>query len=268
MRVLSCVAGAALISIFATAAAAAVDGKVQAAVAPVFHGADGNLSFIRFINTSSTGPSTFTVTVVGTPSGTQLGTATFSAPAHSSPQHAMNAILSQANVSGLPAGDTGYSLYIRNPNNESGFQHVIFNNTSRFFENLSLCQFFSGARYLTLIGWLPNFHTTQLSGFPMTLNIHNYNNVTQPYRVTAYDSTTGTQVGQITVDVLANETKAISSSSLEQMMNFSPASGQIHITLFVDTANNSNFNAVISGIVFNSALNANVNMSTTCKVRP
>lgn len=262
-------AAAALVFGFATTALAAVDGRQLTTIAPVFHGADGNLSFLRFLNTSQTASSTFTVIVVGMPSGTQLGTATFTAPAHSSPQHAMNAILQQASVTGLPAGDNGYTLYVRNPNNDSGIQHVIFNDGNRFFENMSWCQHFSGARYQTLVGWLTNFHTTRLTGFPMTVNIHNYNNVTQPYRITAYDSTTGSQIGQpIIVDVLANETRAISNSTLEQMLNFSPATGQIHMTLYVDTPNNGIFNAVATSVVFNSALNANINMTTSCKVRP
>ncbi|MDX2223357.1 MAG: hypothetical protein SFV21_11435 [Rhodospirillaceae bacterium] len=248
--------------------AAAVDGKTHAVIAPAFTGADGNLSFVRFLNTSATAASTFTVTIVGTPTGREYGSTTYNVPARASPQHSFNNILAQANAGSLTGGDTGYSIYLRNPSIDSGFQHVIFNGANQFFENLSACQFFQGTQYLRVVGWLPNVHTTRLAAFPMRLFVHNFNNVGGNFRITAFDAVTGGKINDTVVTVAANETLTMLVSALETALNFTPTASQLHLNILVEAADGGTSNAVATAAVFNSTLNALIGMSTVCKLRP
>jgi hypothetical protein len=255
--------------VMTTATEAAVNGNQYVAVNPVFTGADGNLSFIRLLNVSSGTTQTFTVVVVGTPSGTEYGRTTYQVPPRASPQHALNAILTQANAGPLSGGDTGYSLYLQNSNVQSAFQHVIFNDNNRFFENMSSCQYIAGMRYVETIGWLPNVHTTRLAAFPMRIYVHNFTVGPRPFRVNAYDAVTGTKIGETTVTVAGNETLTIQESALEQTLNFTPTASQLHLNIFVELADGGTFNgiATVASTVFNSALAAQINMSTHCKLR-
>lgn len=252
----------------ADGARAAVDGKQHAIVAPAFDGSDGNLSFIRFLNTGETAAQTFTVTIVGTPSGREYGTTTYSVPAHASPQEPLTSILAKAGAGALTGGDTGYSVYLQNSNIDSGFMHVTFNGGNQFFENQSNCQFFAGTQYLRLVGWLPNVHTTRLAAFPMRIYVHNFNNAQAAYRLTAYDAVTGTVIGNTVVTLAANETRTIQESALEQTLNFTPTASQFHINVRVEAADGGTYNGHASAAVFNTSLNALINMSTACKLRP
>jgi hypothetical protein len=255
-------------AVAAAPCAAAVDGKTYAVIAPAFTGADGNLSFVRFLNTSATASSTFTVTIVGTPTGREYGSTSYTVPARASPQHSFNNILVQANAGPLTGGDAGYSIYLRNPSIDSGFQHVIFNGANQFFENLSLCQYFQGTQYLRVVGWLPNVHTTRLAAFPMRLFVHNFNNVPGNFRINAFDAVTGAKIGDTVVTVAANETLTILESALETTLNFTPTASQLHLNILVEAADGGTYNGVATAAVFNSALNALIGMSTVCKLRP
>ena len=62
------------------AAVAPLYGRNYAVLAPVFTGADGNLSFVRLANDNATA-STFIVTVVGSPSGKVYGSVNLRVPA-------------------------------------------------------------------------------------------------------------------------------------------------------------------------------------------
>lgn len=168
----------------------------------------------------------------------------------------------------LTGGDTSYSIYIQNSSIQSGYQHVIFNDANRFFENMTNCQYVAGMRYTETLGWLPNVHTTRLAAFPMRISMHNFTTSTRPFRIMAYDAVTGTKVGETIVNVAANQTETIQESALEQTFNFTPTASQLHLNLRIDLSDGSSFNgtATVGSAVFNSALNALINMSTICKM--
>src|SRR5256885_1229752 len=85
------------------------------------------------------------------------------------------ALLSSRSPRGTGAGassgaDPGYSLSQTNPADDSYYQHVIFNGTNLFFEDVTVCPSgasLQGGRTLT------NVHSTLLSGYPSTIYIHN-----------------------------------------------------------------------------------------------
>lgn len=257
-----------VLAVLGTNANAAVDGKQHAIIAPAFNGSDGNLTFIRFLNVSDATTQTFTVTIVGMPSGRQYGTTTYSVPPHASPQESLNNILIKAAAGPLTNGDTAYSVYLQNSNIDSGYMHVIFNGDNRFFENMSNCQFFAGTQYLRVVGWLPNVHTTRLSWFPMRIYVHNFNNAQATYRLTAYDAVSGATIGNTVITLEPNETRTIEESALEQTLDFTPSASQLQINIRVEAADGGTYNGLATAAVFNSTLNALINMSTACKLRP
>ena len=133
-------------------------GRNYAVVAPIYTGAaDGNISYLRLINDNATA-STFMVNVVGSPSGRVYGTASILVAAGSSPQYAIGTILSLATVTALSGGDTGYALYLQDTD-QVGFQHVIYNNASGFFENASVCEYAMPPAAQPI---LRNVHSSQL----------------------------------------------------------------------------------------------------------
>lgn len=129
-------AGSALVN----PATAAVDGNTYAVIAPTYTVTNGAQSFIRFFNgTSAT--STFTVSVVGSPSGTIYGTTTYAIPSHAEIQKSFTSTILVDTAAGpLRNGDTGYSVYLRNPDVSAGYQHIIFSTASKLYENVSNCK--------------------------------------------------------------------------------------------------------------------------------
>src|SRR3954464_14757463 len=75
-----------------------------AVVAPIFTGAGGVTSYLRLVNNGGSdsntqfSATTYSVTVVASPSGTTLGAASIQVAAHASPQYAISEILTLAGI--------------------------------------------------------------------------------------------------------------------------------------------------------------------------
>src|SRR5262249_36103662 len=114
----------------------ALNGQLYAVIAPIYTGATS--SFIRLFN-GMNASSTFSISVVGSPSGRVMGTTTYSVPSNASPQYPIADIISKAGAGSLTNGDTSYALYLQDPDSTAGYQHVTFNGNNSFFENNSIC---------------------------------------------------------------------------------------------------------------------------------
>ncbi|MHB1207138.1 MAG: Vgb family protein, partial [Rhodospirillaceae bacterium] len=180
-------------------------GPIGTAIAPVYHGADGNQSFIRLGNGSES-PVTFEIDIVGSPGGRLYGTASYVVPSLSSPQYGLNQITSSAGVSGFDTGDSSYSLYVRAPSTtgDTLVQHVIYNNANGFFENASACIYRTGVDYAGLNQNVFNVHTSRLAGYPSFIDIHNTNGETTSYTIYVLDSVTGAMIGSTPLVANAN----------------------------------------------------------------
>jgi hypothetical protein len=246
--------------------ASALNGTLYAVIAPTYTGV--TQSYIRLMNASLTGATTFSVTVVGTPSGRNMGTANISVPKSASPQYALTDIITLANAGSLTNGDTGYALYIQNPDSAAGFQHVAYNNNNFFFENASVCKYLLNEVLLNTNNAqvMTNVHTSQLASYPSTLQIHNYWNAAVGYRLTVVDAKTGATIGQLTRTVGANATLAIPFSDIESALSFTPTSSQAHVNVFLNDPTGSQPYATFSQAIVNNNLSAQINMSTACAV--
>jgi hypothetical protein len=248
----------------------AFNGNNLTPIAPTYNGAGGNLSYMRFFNINSGAASTFVVTVVGAPSGNAYGNpASFVVPSNASHQRSLTEILSAAGAGPLAGGDTGYTLYVRNPDGFSAFQHVIFNSLNGFFENATICQFYAGAQHVRVIPVVANMHTSRIAQYPSEITVHNYTTAARAYTASVFDSVTGAALGNVTFNVAANDTARLSTAAIEQQLNFTPSPTQFHMNVKLgDAASTLDLTALIGHSVLNNAFNGTLlNLTTLCRVK-
>ena len=177
-------------------ASAGLDGARYAVVAPTYAGSDGNTSYLRLANGQGAGgtiskPTTFNITVVGSPSGNTYGVARIEVAALASPQFSLQDILTRAGAGGLADGDTAYAFYIQDADRVA-YQHVIYNGANGFFENVSICGVGGFANEPGgSMEPLWNVHTSALSTYPSQVFLHNYQSQSAAYQVTVVDARTG-----------------------------------------------------------------------------
>ncbi len=240
-----------------------------AIVAPTFTGSNGTTSYLRLVNNGgeATGvfvATTYTIKVVGSPSGVVYGTATFTVPANASVQYSISEILTGAGVAGLTGGDTAYSLYIQDPDKGTGFMHVIYNGANGFFENLSACQNYVAAD--SKRKFLFNMHTSVLASYPTTIYMHNYSPTAVTYMVTVSDARTGTSIGSVNVQAAGNETVSKPMSYFEQQLGWTPNANQQHANLSFQAVGLTVAPILVEGVIFNQLLSASINMSAICSI--
>jgi hypothetical protein len=253
---------------------AAVNGSLYAVVSPTYTAP--TQSFLRLFN-GSNATATFTVTMIGSSSGRNYGTATIQVPAKASPQYTVmttgtgdtTSIQVRAGAASLDAADSSYSLYIQSTEQTAGYQHVTYNGDNNFFENNSICKYLLNANmtpsnYLVL----NNVHTTQLAGnqFPSKITLYNYWNDAVTYNISLVDSVTGTALGSFNVNAAANSVYEFPASTLQSSANFTPTASQIHMNVYIFDAAGSP-PAMVGQSIINAGLqNAQINMSTACAV--
>ena len=231
-------------------------------VAPVFN-SNGNSSFIRIGNA---GPATTTVTmtVLGSPSGAVYGTAQYQVPANASPQYALSSILTDARAGALTNGDTGYRLSMEDADPGLSYQHVLFNSSNLFFENVSACHFDSARDYSGLNAVLYNVHTSLLASYPAQIYVDNSAASAATYNVSIYDNNTGVLVGVVPITIPAKSTYTQPFSWFEQQLKWTPSSSQAHANMVFSPVSPATFQIAVSDYIFNEKFSAYVNMSQRC----
>jgi hypothetical protein len=246
----------------------ALNGTLYSVIAPTYDGTGtGTLSFIRLFNGAQQ-TSTFSVTVVGSPSGRTYGSANIAVPRSASLQEDLGRILARASAGPLTGGDTGYALYVQNADTASGWQHVTYNDGNKFFENHSVCGTLLNQQIASISSTqvLINVHTSRLSAYPSRIQIHNYWNAAVTYRVTIIDAVTGAVINAFNVATAANASYDIPMSQVESQINFVPTAAQNHVNVFVTDPSGAPPYEVLGHTIMNSALGASLNLSTACAV--
>ncbi len=248
------------------------------AIAPLYLDPSGNLSYLRLFN-PGTGVVSFTLTLVGTPSGRAYGATVYNVSPMVSHQVAITDVMKAAGVVGLSGSDTGLAAYITAPANGElpGYQHVVFNNSNRFFENASVCAYTPAVtNYRYLNQSLVNVHSSRMSdlAYPAQVSIHNTSTVANTFAVKVYDSTNGVLLGTVSVTLDARATYTVPVSWYEQQMGFIPARQQFHYNMAVlqnaavTNTTTTPATAVISTAVVNQQYSAFLNMTSFCPVNP
>ena len=259
---------AAIVVLLAGSAAAQVDGTYYTVVAPVFRGAGNNHSFLRLGNIGNA-HTTVTVTVVGSASGENYGTAEFTVRRKTSPQYSVEDILNEAGITGL-AEDEPISLYLHSSDEDNPpvFQHAVWNSMTGFFENAGRCTYREGIDYSRLNTALTNVHTSRIAEYPATLFLHNYADKRVTYRAHVYDARNAMSLGSTDFELMANETRAVDFSEIEEDIAFEPASDQFHANIVFEVLGRADYALSAVQGIRNLQLDAYINMSAACIVNP
>lgn len=266
-----------------------------AVIAPTFFSTNNTTphSYIRFFNgaglAGSHTTSTFSITIVGDKTGNPYGSPfTIAIPHMASIQYGIHELVGLAGVTlgSFTGGDTGYVVYVQNPDSEAGFMSAVYDWGSKLFENMSMCNTNINEQMSSLHNEmvLTNVHTSvgpnQIGqNFPSTIRIHNYYNIPITYRMTIFNAGSRTSTGAISTDagnqicqiasnttVPANTTMTVPVSTIEANPACSTITAADYINVVIADQSGGAPNAVVSQTVGVSAYNGNTSMTPTCAV--
>jgi hypothetical protein len=263
--------------------AAPVDGALYAVIENAVDGTSGPVtSYVRFFD-GMAATSTFSVLIIGAQTGTTYGQATsLQIPSGASIQYSLPQLLTLAGSTGGRAnGDTSYTVYVQDPDAATGYQHVVYDGSSQFFENASVCG--NGTlTAATLAGShsivVTNAHTSSLSGFPSQVALHNYSTAAVTATVQLVDAgalgsdgstisaTAGAVIGQTTVQVPANTTVSKRVTDLQSAVNWTPSASQAHVNIVITGSSGSNPPLAVEHTVTESGSVDPINLTTACAV--
>lgn len=250
--------------------AAIANGSSYGIIAPLYLHSDP-ITLIRLFN-GGTVSAAFNISVVGTPSGSNYGTASIVVPAGGALQQSVSNILTAANITSTLPGDTTYSFYIQSAGLATGYQHIIFSNSTGFFENVSVCkvpfnQVFSSVANAHGVA---NVHTSALASnaYPSQIELHNYASTPVTYRIRVYEALTGAYKGAVDLPTAANSTYVIPFvSGLQTPVGWNPAANEIHANVVVTNLSGVAPEVILGHTVVNGRqTNTVLNMSTFCAV--
>ena len=248
---------------------AAIDGSLYSVVAPLFLGeGGGQVSYLRLFNGGSASAS-FTVKIVGSPTGRDYGTATYSVPAHATTQLALFQVLGQAGAS-IQAPDTNFSFYVQSAGTLAAYQHVTHSPPVSYFENASICNrsIQDAVRSASNEMVLPSVHTSRLAaaGYPAFVELHNYASGGVTYRFSVRDEGTGLQVGVMDFSAQGNSSYTIPWSQIESTIGWSPRSDQIRANLIVTNLSGTAPQILLGQTIYNQTLGVYLNMTAMCAI--
>lgn len=233
-------------------------------VAPIFSGSGGNTSYLRIFNPGSAS-TTATVMFRGNASSQLLGQATVTVPAKASPQWSISQLLTLANLTQNTLGE--YSLRIRRGTSLLAFQHIIYNSTSNFFQNVTVCAPVDDASLNSLGSYLINLHTGAIAGFPSKVVLQNPAAAAVTTRLRLFDAGTGADLGvSESITMAAGETRSLSLNSLAEGMDLVFTASQFHINVRAEVGSLPYRGFNMAHAVDNVELNQYLNLTPFCPV--
>jgi hypothetical protein len=235
--------------------ASALDGTGSLVSMPLFentatHG--GNLSFLRFRNDSDTA-TIFTVRIVGSPSGVDYlngNSYSITVPPHAAPQRALTDIQTAVGTSIMTRGGDSYAnALITADRSGASVQHVMYNNTTGYFENLTVCKDGVNTTSVAVNRFLGNVHTSRLGGYRSSLYVFNPQTASRAVRGRVYDAVSGSEIGSFTRTARANELLKVAMTTLETELNFAPSTSQLHVNVRFETADSQAFSSLVGHLV-------------------
>ncbi len=246
----------------------AVNGTLYAVVAPLYV-TPPFLSYLRLFNAGA-GDASFTIKVVGSGTATEYGTASYTVPTAAAIQLSMSSILVAANAVTRNAADAQFSFYIQSPQALAGYQHVTYDDVTKFFDNASVCRYTIQDVVRESSSQVPlnSIHTSRLAtaGFPANVELHNYANAAVTYRFFVRDEASGTLLGQMDFQTRANASYTIPWSQIQSTIGFNPTETQIRANLIVTDPSGAPPAVVLGQTVVNNTLGVSINLTTACAV--
>ena len=241
--------------------AAAISGAGYTVLGRMFMGADGNVSFLRFLNLSGASAKT-TATLVGSPSGRVYGTADITIANRASRQISITDLMTLAGATALTGSDDRLSVYLRANGSPVAVQHVLFSITTGFFENMTTCQ---NSSVSDTNAALMNVHTTAIEGFTSYVTIYNFTSAEEAYDVPIYEAGAGTFKGQVTVNVAPNSFFEQPFSWFQDQIQWTPTAGEYQANILTLPKSGTR-SGVVSHTVYNTKLGVYLNLTNFCTI--
>lgn len=240
---------------------AALSGYGYTVIGRVFLDEAGNVSYLRLLNLSGS-TATVSVTLIGSPSGRNYGTTQISIANHAARQIPVTELLSAVGLLGPISPDTRIGLYTRSDSAPVTVQHVLYSQSTGFFENMSTCQ---NSSVSDTNAALMNVHTTSITDYVSYVTIYNYTTSAVSYDVQVYEAASGTLKGLVTVSVDPNSTFEQPFSWFQDQVQWSPSPTEYHANVVALPTSGSR-GALIFHTVYNSRVGVFLNLTNFCTV--
>ncbi len=207
---------------------------------------------------------TVSATLIGSPSARNYGTTQVSIPNNASRQIPITQLMTEVGLIGLLSPDDRLAVYLQSGNEPVAVQHVLFNATSRFFENLSSCldsSFSDGNSALI------NIHTSRIADYTSIITIHNFGATETTYDIDVFNAESGASLGRVPVTVPANATFEQPFSYFENQISIPATPPMYHANLEAFPRSGAR-TASITHTVYNSQFSSYVNLTSFCTIAP
>lgn len=239
--------------------AQAVSGFGSTVIGKVFLGDGGNTSYLRFFNQSGN-PATVSATLVGSPSGRDYGTTQINIANHASRQVPIIDLMTAIGLTGPVSPDDRLSVFLRSDAAPVTLQHVLYSQSTGFFENMSTCQ---NSSVSDSNAALMNLHTTNIADYTSYVTIYNYATTAAVYDVQVYEATSGAFKGVVTVTVDPNATFEQPFSWFQDQVHWAPSPFEFHANIAAFPQNGTR-GALLFHTVYNNKVGVYLNLTNFC----
>ena len=239
--------------------AQALSGYGYTVIGRVFLGDGGNTSYLRFLNQSGN-TATVSATLIGSPSGRNYGTTQISIANHASRQVSINDMMSDLGLLGPSSPDDRLGVYLRSDAAPVTVQHVLYSQSTGFFENMTTCQ---NSSVSDTNSALMNLHTTNIADYTSYVTMYNYATTAAVYDVQVYEATTGAFKGLVTVTIDPNSTFEQPFSWFQDQLQWTPGASEYHANIVAFPQGGSR-GALIFHTVYNNKVGVYLNLTNFC----
>ena len=236
-----------------------VSGFGSTVIGRLFLGDGGNTSYLRFFNQSGN-TATISATMVGSPSGRDYGTTQISIANHASRQIPITDLMTAVGLTAPVSPDDRLSVYLRSDAAPVTLQHVLYSQSTGFFENMSTCQ---NSSVSDSNAALMNVHTTSILDYTSYVTIYNYATTAAVYDVQVYEAASGSFKGVVTVTVDPNATFEQPFSWFQDQVQWTPGPTDFHANIAAFPQNGTR-GALIFHTVYNNKVGVYLNLTNFC----
>jgi len=237
-------------------------------------------SYIRLFNGGLSAAS-FDFQIVQPLTGANVGSAfSISVPSRASLQFRIGELFGAQYANTTVAAGTGFMVYLKSSEPKAGYQHVYYNDGTKFFENASVCTnllnqvMLAASNTFVLTNLTSSVLASGAVNYPTTVVIHNYSTSAATYRIVGVNARTGESIGTTDKTVQGNQTfnapfyngtnANTLAASLQTQFGWTPGASDLWVNLFITDVTGGVPQAVATHAIGNNTLGGQFAMTTAC----
>ncbi len=241
-------------------------------------------SYIRLFNGGITSAQ-FDLIIVNPATGVTVGSPfSISVPSHASLQFRIGELFGSQYANTTVSNGTGWIVYLKSSEARAGYQHVYYNDGTKFFENASVCtnllnqSTLAASNTLVLTNLTSSLLVTGGNSYPTSVLIHNYAATAATYHIVGVNARTGETIGTKDVTIQANQTFSAPfynganattlSNSLQTQFGWQPVSSgsifELWANLLITESTGAAPQATAIHSIGNNTLGGSFAMTTAC----